>query len=433
MCLLLGKCFLHAGCADETALRLRNGRWRPTAGGRVGHDAPPDGEPVLVHHWTCTDARRASPDCAAARGECMRAARYHGRGDLRVEDVPEPTPGHGEVLLEVHAAGVCGTDAAEWATGPYQYPIDRRHPLTGHEGPLTPGHEFSGRVISVGSDVVDINVGAVVACGAGFTVGDDVASVSGRPNLSHYYVTVGLHCDGGLAQYVVAPAAICVDVRPFGLSEDAAALAQPMAIAVHALHRARPQDGDDVVVLGAGGIGTFLIYAGAEAGLRVVAADLDPHRLEIAERLGAFAVVNTQEEPDLATALAGRGVVPAIAYEATGSDAGLRMVLASVVKGARVVLVGLHERPREVDLRAVTLHELELIGTNAHVFAVDLPEAVRVLATREQSWSDVAPAAFPLEALVEEAIRPLAEGRSTRVKTLIDPWTDAPRATQMRA
>jgi (R,R)-butanediol dehydrogenase/meso-butanediol dehydrogenase/diacetyl reductase len=363
----------------------------------------------------------------------VKAARFYGRRELRIEEVEEPVAGPGEVLLEVHAAGVCGTDAAEWADGPIQYAVAGRHPLTGHEGPLTPGHEFSGRVVAVGDGVDTPQPGAVVACGAGYTVREDAAVAAGRPNLSRYYVTLGLHKNGGLAQYVAAPASICLDVQPYRLSEDAAALAQPMSIAVHALRRARPRPGEDALVIGIGGIGAFLTYAAGEAGLRVVAVDLDPGRVAVAERLGAHAVVDAREHPDLRRVLADIGVRPTLAYEATGSGTALSGALDVLEKSGRLVLVGLHEQPRELDLRRVTLRELELLGTSAHVFVDDLPEALRVLATRRESWADVAPTAVPLEHVVDEALSPLAEGRSSRIKTLVDPWAVEPRPTQMAA
>ena len=84
-------------------------------------------------------------------------------------------------------------------------------------------------------------------------------------------------------------------------------------------------------------------------------------------------------------------------YEVTGSDPGLKSAITSAPNGSRVVLVGLHEHPREIDVRRVTLGEIDLLGTNAHVCDVDLPEAVRVLATRPGGWADIAPTAFPLE------------------------------------
>jgi (R,R)-butanediol dehydrogenase/meso-butanediol dehydrogenase/diacetyl reductase len=360
----------------------------------------------------------------------MRAAVYHGRRDLRVEEAPEPEPGSGELLIEVHAVGVCGTDAGEWQHGPTIYAVPGPHPVTGHAGPLIPGHELSGRVVEVGDGVESFTKGMLVACGAGYVDGPAEPATSGRPNLAASYATVGLQRHGGLAQYVAVPADACLDVGPYGLSGDAAALAQPMAIAVHALHRARPQAGESALVIGAGGIGAFLAYAASRFGLDVAVADLSDDRLEIAAALGARVRLDSGEIADLARAVCDRGLDVAIVYEVTGTDPGLRSALHVAERlGARVVLVGLHEQPRQIDLRWITLREIELIGTNAHVCGTDLPEAARLLSERVEGWGDIAPEAFPLDLIVEEGIVPIVERRSTRVKTLIDPWAAAPRPT----
>jgi (R,R)-butanediol dehydrogenase/meso-butanediol dehydrogenase/diacetyl reductase len=99
--------------------------------------------------------------------------------------------------------------------------------------------------------------------------------------------------------------------------------------------------------------------------------------------------------------------------------------------GGRLVVIGLQEQPREIDLRRLTLSEVEIIGTNAHVFGTDMPEAVRLLAERPSAWSSLAPVALSLDRLVDDAILPMVERRGTRVKTLIDPWATATRPTQM--
>ena len=83
----------------------------------------------------------------------MKAARYHGRGDIRIEDVPAPVAADDELLLAVAAVGICGTDAAEFAHGPTMFPIESAHTVTGHRGPMTPGHEFAGTVVAAGRDV----------------------------------------------------------------------------------------------------------------------------------------------------------------------------------------------------------------------------------------------------------------------------------------
>ena len=361
----------------------------------------------------------------------MQAAVYYGKGDIRIEDVPVPVPRDGELLLEVHAVGVCGTDAAEWRWGPALYACPGPDPVTGHVGPLIPGHELSGRVVSVGPETTAFVEGSVVACGAGYTGRTEPAYLR-RPNLARSYVTVGLQRNGGLAQFVVVPAETCIDVSQTGLTDDAAALAQPMAIAVHSLRRGRPVTGETAVVIGAGGIGVFLIYAAAQLGLRVVVVDLSRDRLEIASRLGADVTIEIDGAEDLASVLARGEIDASVIYEVTGTEVGLASALdAAAATGGRVVLTGLQERPRDIDLRRVTLREVELIGTNAHVCGVDLPEAVRLLACRVGGWGDVAPTAFPLADLVKEGLAPIAMRQADRIKTLIDPWASEPRPTIM--
>jgi (R,R)-butanediol dehydrogenase/meso-butanediol dehydrogenase/diacetyl reductase len=88
----------------------------------------------------------------------------------------------------------------------------------------------------------------------------------------------------------------------------------------------------------------------------------------------------------------------------------------------RVVAVGLGRQPAPIDVRRLTLSELHLVGTNAHVFTADFADAARLIAARHDGWTDVAPVAIPLELLVTDALQPLAEHRSERIKTIIDPW-----------
>jgi (R,R)-butanediol dehydrogenase / meso-butanediol dehydrogenase / diacetyl reductase len=361
----------------------------------------------------------------------MRAAVYHGNRDVRIEDVPEPVAGPGDLLLRVTSAGICGTDAAEFSLGPRMFPITERHPLTRHVGPMIPGHEVAGIVEAVGEDVDTFEPGALVVTGAGISCGACARCLEGRTNLCERYATVGLQRNGGLAQFVAVPAATCVAAPP-GLTRDAAALGQPMAIGVHSMRQGEPRPGDLALVIGAGGIGAFLTYALAASGVRTVAADLDDERLEIARALGAQITLGAGATP-LADAVHERAGDPDVVYEVTGTPQGAEAAMASVRPGGRVVAVGLHDHPREIDLRSLTLRELSIVGTNAHVVGDDLPEALRLLAARAEPWSDVAPIALSLDRLVPDGLEPLADGRSTRIKTLIDPWANASRPTRMVA
>jgi (R,R)-butanediol dehydrogenase / meso-butanediol dehydrogenase / diacetyl reductase len=350
----------------------------------------------------------------------MRAAVYHGARDIRVEDVAEPEPGPGELILEIHAAGVCGTDVSEFVHGPASYAVDG-HPVTGHRGPLIPGHELSGRVAGRGAGVEGFPEGAVVASGAGVSCGECFQCLAGRTNLCLRYWTVGLHRHGALAQFCAVPAATCIDVSAYGLDEETAALAQPMAIAVHSMRRGRLEAGGEAVVIGAGGIGAFLVHAAASLGARVTVVDLSAERLELARALGAEELIQPEPGVALREALAGRVEHPVV-YEASGVGAVVDEAMDALPPGSRLVVIGLQSQPRPVDLRRLTLTEVEYIGTNAHACSVDLPEALRLLARRGSTWSDVAPVVLPLEELASEALDPMSTGASAAVKTLIDPW-----------
>ncbi len=360
----------------------------------------------------------------------MRAAVFHGRGDIRIEDVARPVVAEGELLIQVRAVGICGTDAHEFSHGPAMFPIERRHPETGHLGPMIPGHELAGVVMELGEEVDGFSVGDLVVSGAGISCGVCHWCQRGLTNLCQSYATVGLQRNGGLAEFCSVPASICVRAEPYGLDGDTAALGQPMAIAVHAMRRGRLQSGEVAVVIGVGGIGMFLAYATHELGATVVVADLDEERLSIAGSMGAAVTVNPRQQ-GLAEALANHGAVPTVIYEVSGSVSGLRTALDVATRGSRIVAVGLQGQPAELELRDLSLREVELIGTNAHVCSTDLPEALRVLASRSEPWSDVAPTALSLDELVSEGIEPLAAGHSKRIKTLVDPSLSVSRPTRM--
>lgn len=353
----------------------------------------------------------------------MRAAVYHGRGDIRFEQVPVPSPGPGELLLEVGTAGVCGSDVGEWAHGPQQHWFDAPHPATGHQGAIIPGHEFSGTVVAVGAGVDRSWLGTQVASCGSVACGRCDACRRGQSNQCRQYAGVGLHRHGALAEYVVTPPENCLSVAGSGLTLDEAALCQPMSIAVHNVSRAGGVSDQVVVVLGVGGIGTFLVYALAESGAHVVAADVDPDRLALAHELGArqaVLVAGDADDPAVLRAALGEDDLRVV-FEVSGTPGGVATALELAPRGCRIVLVGIQKAPIEIDLGAVTMEEKILIGTNALVREIDFPRAVELVARRAGRWAVIAPRVVPLESYVEEALRPMSEGRPKAIKTLVDP------------
>ncbi|MDR5698683.1 zinc-dependent alcohol dehydrogenase [Agromyces aerolatus] len=344
----------------------------------------------------------------------MRAAVLHAVGDLRIDTRPVPEPGPGEVLIRVAVCGVCGSDATEYGRG-----------LVLAQPPVTLGHEFAGTVEALGPGVDGPAVGATVICGAGISCGECKPCRQGRTNLCRSYTTLGFHHDGGLAGYVVAPAGIVLDVSDSGLAMDTLGLAQPMAIAVHAVRRSGLRDGQDAVIVGVGGIGAFITVAAAATGARVLVVDLNEDRLELATRLGASATLRAGTTT-LTDRLDELGMDPDVFFEVSGSAPGLASVLEAAEPGATIVPVGIQRGEPALPLGRWTLNEYTIVGTVAHVYHDDFPEAVRLLGTRED-WSDIAGEVIPLDQVGEHALRPLLEGHSEQIKTLVDPWISAPR------
>ena len=342
------------------------------------------------------------------------AAVLHGPGDLRIEEIDVPRPGPGEVLIRVGVCGVCGSDATEFGRG-----------LVLAEPPVALGHEFAGTVEEVGEGVTSLAPGAVVVCGAGISCGTCKPCRRGRTNLCRVYRTIGFAVDGGLARYVIAPAAITLDVTGTGLPMDTLGLAQPMAIAVHAVRRSGLAAGDDAVIVGVGGIGAFITVAAVATGARVLVVDLNEDRLALATALGATATL-LSGTATLAERIAELGFDVDVFFEVSGSRPGLQSVLEAAGRGTTIVPVGIQRGEPELPLGQWTLDEKKVVGTVAHVFATDFPEAVRLLGSRAD-WSDIAPTAFPLDRLVPDALQPLLDGSAPQIKALIDPWSDQTR------
>lgn len=362
--------------------------------------------------------------------ERMTAAVYHGQHDIRIEDRPVPTAGPGELLLEVGTVGVCGSDAAEWSNGPRQHPFSAPHPVTGHVGAIIPGHEFSGTVVAVGEGVDPAWIGQRVASCGSIACGRCDACLRGQSNQCRGYAGVGLHRDGALAGYVVTPPENCQSIEGLGISLDEAALCQPMSIAVHNVSRAGDVAGQTVLLQGVGGIGAFLAYALVEAGADVIATDMDADRLAIAREFGVRATVQvTGASGDLAAIQAEIGDRELrVIFEVSGSRAGALAALTLAPRGGRIVFVGIQKAPIEIDLSTVTFEEKILIGTNALVREVDFPRAVDLIVKRRGRWDMIAPRVVPLDAYVEEALRPMSEGRPKAIKTLVDPRAHESRA-----
>jgi threonine dehydrogenase-like Zn-dependent dehydrogenase len=327
---------------------------------------------------------------------------------------PAPAaPGPGELLIKVSKAALCGTDSAEWDHGPLLA-----------RPPVILGHEFTGTVVAAGPDVMGAEPGGFapgsrVVSGAGISCGTCAWCIAGRTNLCASYQTLGLHRDGGLAEYVLSPASICRAV-PDELDDVGAAMAQPLAVALHAARRGKVGPGRSCVVIGAGGIGAFIVAAAAALGAGpLVAVDIADGRLATAGELGATHLVNAERGDPVQAVLAAVGPDGAhVVIEASGAPASPAAALEMLRRGGDVVIVGLQAQPFVINLFDVATREVDLHGTLAHVCGEDLSAAVSVLAGTPLART-VLGDVIPLGDLVDGGLRPLAE-RKAHGKIVVD-------------
>ncbi len=300
----------------------------------------------------------------------MRAVVVHGAGDLRVDERPDPTPGPGEVLIAMEWGGVCGSDLSYW-----------RHGASGTavlSAPLVLGHEVAGRIAAVGAGVTGQEIGRPVTVHPAELVGDGCLPerIAGRTNLYpriRYFGSAAFdpHTDGGFSELRVVRAD---QVRPLpqGVSTEHGALAEPLAVALHAVHRAGDLRGRDVVVNGAGPIGSLVVAAARYRGAAtVVAADIADSSLAVAKALGADETRN----------LAAGDTLPddaELVFEASGAPAALGGVLRATARGGTVVQVGnLPGTAVPAVLGDLVTREISWIG--AYRFVEEISDALQAM------------------------------------------------------
>jgi (R,R)-butanediol dehydrogenase/meso-butanediol dehydrogenase/diacetyl reductase len=341
----------------------------------------------------------------------MKAAVYHGPFDVRVEEVPEPgPPGPDEVLLAPLVGSLCGTDVTEFVAGPKMIPLHDAHPVSGHQGPVILGHEFVGIVLAVGANVTGLRVGQRVVPGAGMWCGTCPLCLAGRTNICERYVLYGIHTHGGLAERVKVPARMCVAV-PETCSDEAAALAQPCAVAIHAVGRVGIEPGQSIALFGLGGIGSFLLaalLAWTQDDPSLIVVDKDERKQHLIGRLGAssstFIKADDLTETAVQDLTAGRGVD--LAIEASGSPVAVQRALSAVRRGGTLLQVGIPAGLVPLPLGQVVPREVSIVTTNGMICDVDLPPALELLSETDLA-AQITDRIIPLDSLVPDGLEPL--------------------------
>ncbi len=307
----------------------------------------------------------------------MTAAVLHARNDLRIEKVPIPALGPDDVMIRVRYNGLCGTDATEFSKGPMMVPLEKPHSNSMHVGPTILGHEFVGVVVDAGDKAQDM-IGLRVACGAGVSCGQCKMCKIGRTNLCDSYYTLGLSTNGGLAEFVRAPKSICIPI-PDGCSYEDAALAQPLAVGIHAVRRAKIVPGSRIVLLGVGAIGSFVCVALKNYDVEITAIDIDQSRIDVAKKLGANRAILVPSDISPEDLRETFGVPADVVFETSGTRGAATRALSITRDGGTLLLLGLVKTPQEFPFSDAVLREVSLETSAAHVCADDIPAALELL------------------------------------------------------
>ncbi len=349
----------------------------------------------------------------------MLAARWHGRGDLRLEEIPEPLPGPGEVLVEVERCGICGTDLHEYPHGPLLMPR-RPHPLTGRTPPVVMGHEFAGRVLLRGPGAEAPREGARVTVNPCLPCGECPQCREGKTYLCPRLGSIGFAADGAFASRVVCPASSCHLIAD-ELPAEGAALSEPLAACLHAWHRGGGQAGEAVLIVGAGPVGLLLLQVARARGAEVVfVVEPYPSRREAAEALGATAVFDPGAEADfIRFLLRETGGVPLV-FECVGQPKSLETALRASGRGGRVVVVGLFSEPVPVDFLRLFAQEKSILASCAYTDE-EMGGAVALLGEGKVELGPIVSGTIRLEDIVAEGFETLSGGSSGQIKILVDP------------
>jgi (R,R)-butanediol dehydrogenase / meso-butanediol dehydrogenase / diacetyl reductase len=346
----------------------------------------------------------------------MKALRWHGRRDVRLEDVDlQGAPGAGMVEVAVDYCGICGSDLAEFQHGPFAI-RPGPHRLTGQQPPVTLGHEFSGSIVSVGPDVPNLAPGLRVSADATWRCGHCRACQRGEYNLCPDGGSIGLASDGGFAARVRIPA-YCAVPLPDQVSSVAGALIEPLSVGLHALDRGAAKAGDSVVITGFGPIGAAAAEVATAIGLAVLVVEPNARRRQRAEELGYAALSPDGEPRDVARAvrqLTGGGAP--VVVECSGNAAALELAPEMSCRGGRIVSVGLPKQPVSVDAARLVLYERSLVGALGYRF--DLPRIASMIDSGVLQPERLVTRTVALADAVGEFDR-LAAGDGTDLKVLV--------------
>jgi threonine 3-dehydrogenase len=304
--------------------------------------------------------------------------RHAGPG-LWLEDVPRPEIGINDVLIRVLRTGICGTDVHI-----YKWDAWARKTIP---VPMVVGHEFVGEIVAVGSNVADFRAGDLVSGEGHVVCGRCRNCLAGRRHLCAHTMGIGVNRPGAFAEYLSLPMTNVWLHQP-GIDLDVASIFDPFGNAVHTA-LSFPVLGEDVLITGAGPIGVMAAAVVRHAGARfVVITDVNPYRLELAQRMGVTVALNVKER-SVAHVQKDLGMHEGfdVGLEMSGSADGFRDMLANMCHGAKIAMLGIPEKEMAIDWNTVVFNMLTIKG----IYGREMYETWYKMTVMLQSGLDIRP------------------------------------------
>ena len=351
----------------------------------------------------------------------MQAIVYHGNKDIRLENIPEPSPAPGQVKLRITNTSICATDIEEWQYGPLWVQYESPNALTGQQAPLVIGHETSGHVVELGEGVNNVSVGDRVAVNTVLICGTCFWCMRGQQAVCPNMAVAGFMADGGLAEFMVWPADHMV-LLPDHISDVEAPLIEPATVAVHGVRRSGVRAGDNVAVIGCGTVGLLTLQAFKAAGARVIAVDVRDQSLKLARELGADETVNCKNENTAAAKileLTGN-IGPDITAETAGAKETPRMAIEWTRRGGTALLIGIYSTTPEINFNNVVGPEITVIGSVA-TSPGDLEAAVELVGQGKINVKPLISETVPLSRAIEDGFERMLDHNKDVFRIVIQP------------
>jgi L-iditol 2-dehydrogenase len=338
----------------------------------------------------------------------MRAAVLRGPREMSIESVPLPQLASNEVLVEVEANGLCGSDV---------------HCYTGErvlEYPMVLGHEIAGHIVATGANVPSGRLGERVSVEPNFGCGECALCARGLERICLRKQTIGITRWGGLAEYVAVPHDYAWSIPETFALRDAATI-EPTTVGVHAFSRAQAAPGATIAVIGCGGVGLLIVTIAVASGNRVVVMEPNPARRAAALAAGAVQYSEARNADEARAFFEQEGVIAI--FECAGIHATTQLALDAAPPGTRIVLVGLAMEDVKFNPLRFVRQELEIRGTLIYEHPTDYPVTIGLIASGKLAPGATASEPQPLESAAS-LLEAMAAGK-LNAKPIISPGNHA--------